>query len=99
MDLIVAGEENGGENGEMISEMTSSKLAGVRYIHAISMAVDDTIECEFGVTKAKDTQCETEVGFNAYAKVEMHGAGIGEVIKAGLIYQMAQFTNLCEGFD
>ena len=57
-------------------------------MHALSMAIDDQIEGEVGVQKARHE--ETEVNFNAYKKVSFNGKGLGEVVKAMLVLKMTQ---------
>lgn len=41
----------------------------MKFGHALSMAVDDNIEAEFGVTKAKSN--DQEINFNAHKKVSV----------------------------
>ena len=53
-----------GDNG-----MTSPNDAFMKFGHAISMALGDNIEAEFGVTKAKDD--DAEINFNAHKKVSI----------------------------
>jgi hypothetical protein len=41
----------------------------MKFGHALSMAIDDNIEAEFGVTKAKASN--EEINFNAHKKVSI----------------------------
>jgi len=49
--------------------MGSPNDAFMKFGHAISMALGDNIEAEFGVTKAKDD--DAEIKFNAHKKVSI----------------------------
>ena len=61
-----------------------------KFMHALSMAIDDSVEAEIGLSKEHQEEGDLAVNFHAYKKVSFNGAGLGEVIKAALIAKAAQ---------
>jgi hypothetical protein len=70
--------------------MRGSSEALPKLMHALSMAIDDSVEAEIGLSKEYQEEGDLAVNFHAYKKVSFNGAGLGEVIKAALIAKAAQ---------
>ena len=60
-----------------------------KFMHALSMAIDDSVEAEIGLSKEHQEEGDLAVNFHAYKKVSFNGAGLGEVIKAVALIAIA----------